>query len=211
LEHLTAQHSSWSFLKDCFGKVSQELFVEQTELSIHSSIVKVLEHRVEGLQEDWMEHKTLAVKSCTQELKTQQDRKSHVNAHLTNHTHLNKVILTQRNQRQRHLGTLKVAYAGHLQSPPPHIRVAEWTNHAQESRKVSVNMGQITARDLADKLIDGWVMGKYGVEFSNAMVRATLLTGQQVTFELVSEGCLQQQCTLGPWLSQIETPEIVSP
>jgi hypothetical protein len=69
LEHLTAQHSSWSFLKDCFGKVSQELFVEQTDLSIHSSIVKVLEHWVENLQEDWMEHKTLAVKSCTQELK----------------------------------------------------------------------------------------------------------------------------------------------
>ncbi len=43
--------------------------MEQTELSIHSSIVKVLEHWVEDLQEDWMEHKTLAVKSCTQELK----------------------------------------------------------------------------------------------------------------------------------------------
>ncbi|CAK9873693.1 unnamed protein product [Sphagnum jensenii] len=152
-----------------------------------------------------------AMGSETWERQTQQDRKSHVNAHLTNHTHSNKVTLTQRNQWQRHLGTLKVAYAGHLQSPPPHIRVAECTNHAQESQKVSVNMGQITARDLADKLIDGWVTGKYGVEFSNAMERATLLTGQQVTSKLVSEGCLQQQCTLGPWLSQIETPEIVSP
>lgn len=152
-----------------------------------------------------------AMGSETWERQTQQDRKSHVNAHLTNHTHLNKVTLTQRNQRQRHLGTLKVAYAGHLQSPAPHIRVAECTNHAQESQKVSVNMGQITARDLADKLIDGWVTGKYGVEFSNAMERATLLTGQQVTSKLVSEGCLQQQCTLGPWLSQIETPKIVSP
>ncbi|CAK9222015.1 unnamed protein product [Sphagnum troendelagicum] len=152
-----------------------------------------------------------AMGSETWERQTQQDRKSHVNAHLTNHTHLNKVTLTQRNQRQRHLGTLKVAYAGHLQSPAPHIRVAECTNHAQESQKVSVNMGQITARDLADKLIDGWVTGKYGVEFSNAMERATLLTGQQVTSELVSEGCLQQQCTLGPWVSQIETPKIVSP
>ncbi len=152
-----------------------------------------------------------AMGSESWERQTQQDRKSHVNAHLTNHTHLNKVTLTQRNQQQRHLGTLKVAYAGHLQSPAPHIRVAECTNHAQESQKVSVNMGQITACDLADKLIDGWVTGKYGVEFSNAMERATLLTGQQVTSELVSEGCLQQQCTLGPWVSQIETPKIVSP
>jgi hypothetical protein len=140
-----------------------------------------------------------AMGSETWERQTQQDRKSHVNAHLTNHTHLNKVTLTQR-----------LAYAGHLQSPAPHIRVAECTNHAQESQKVSVNMGQITARDLADKLIDGWVTGKYGVEFSNAMERATLLTGQQVTSELVLEGCLQQECTLGPWVSQIETPEIVS-
>jgi hypothetical protein len=59
LEHLTAQHSIWSFLKDYFEKVSQELFVEQIELSIHNSIVKVLEHWVENLQENWMEHKTL--------------------------------------------------------------------------------------------------------------------------------------------------------
>jgi hypothetical protein len=59
LEHLTAQHSIWSFLKDCFEKVSQELFEEQIELSIHNSIVKVLEHWVENLQENWMEHKTL--------------------------------------------------------------------------------------------------------------------------------------------------------
>jgi hypothetical protein len=59
LEHLTAQHSIWSFLKDCFEKVSQELFVEQIELSIHNSIVKVLEHWVENVKENWMEHKTL--------------------------------------------------------------------------------------------------------------------------------------------------------
>jgi hypothetical protein len=59
LEHLTAQHSIWSSLKDCFEKVSQELFVEQIELSIHNSIVKVLEHWVENVQENWMEHKTL--------------------------------------------------------------------------------------------------------------------------------------------------------
>jgi hypothetical protein len=59
LEHLTAQHSIWSFLKDCFEKVSQELFVEPIELSIHNSIVKVLEHWVENLQENWMEHQTL--------------------------------------------------------------------------------------------------------------------------------------------------------
>jgi hypothetical protein len=59
MEHLTAQHSIWSFLKDCFEKVSHELFVEQIELSIHNSMVKVLEHWVENLQEDWMEHKTL--------------------------------------------------------------------------------------------------------------------------------------------------------
>ncbi len=59
MEHLTAQHSIWSFLKDCFEKVSQELFVEQIELASHNSIVKVLEHWVENLQENWMEHKTL--------------------------------------------------------------------------------------------------------------------------------------------------------
>jgi hypothetical protein len=57
MEHLTLGNSIWNLLEDSLEKVSQDLLVHQeAALQIHSSLVKVQAHCVEGLQEDWIDH-----------------------------------------------------------------------------------------------------------------------------------------------------------
>jgi hypothetical protein len=57
MEHLTLGNSIWNLLEDSLEKVSQDLLVHQeAALQIHSSLVKVHAHCVEGLEEDWIDH-----------------------------------------------------------------------------------------------------------------------------------------------------------
>lgn len=45
--------------------------------------------------------------------------------------------------------------------------------------KTLQDVGQLTARDVADKLINAWVTGRYNSEFYKAMKKATRITGMK--------------------------------
>jgi hypothetical protein len=45
--------------------------------------------------------------------------------------------------------------------------------------KILQDVGQLTARDVADKLINAWVTGRYNSEFYQAMKKATRITGMK--------------------------------
>lgn len=66
--------------------------------------------------------------------------------------------------------------------------------------KTLQDVGQLTARDVADKLINAWVTGRYNSEFYKAMKKATMITGMRYRM-----ACSHQipVCTTVPLLTDL--------